>query len=187
LPHRLFIKTARLLLLGCCAAGMLAVAAVRAQSAAASETQVKAAFLYKFASFVEWPPGHFRTPADPLVIAVFGDDEVAGELEHLTQGRTIEGRPINVRRLRDPESAGRIHILFAGGSRESRAREVISAVKGPVLTVADGPVGGRPGPVLYFTHSEGRVRFGASLVAAAERGIKLSARLLAVAQQVEGR
>jgi hypothetical protein len=151
------------------------------------DSAVKAAFLYKFGSFVEWPPGAFASPAATLVIGVYGDDIVASELEQITEGRTIEGHPVHVRRVRGRDDLSTLHILFAGGARESRARELLEAVSGPVLTVADGPVGGDPGPVLFFTEDDGLVRFAASLPAAAAHGLKLSAKLLGVAQQVEGR
>ena len=147
---------------------------------------VKAAFLYKFGSFVEWPPGSFEAAA-PFVIGVFGDDAVAAELELITDGREIAGHPVQVRRVRDSHEADGVHMLFAGGPRESRARDLLSAVEGAVLTVAEGPIGGDPGPVLWFAQERGRVRFGASITAATARGLKLSAKLLAVAQHVEGR
>ncbi|HET8746895.1 MAG TPA: YfiR family protein [Ramlibacter sp.] len=148
---------------------------------------VKAAYLYKFGSFVEWPAGAFAGPHAPLVIGVYGDDAVASDLEQLTAGREVEGRPVSVLRVRDARDAFAVHILFAGGPRFARIRELIEAVRGPVLTVSDGPVGGNPGPVLYFTENEGRVRFSASLAAAAAHGLRLSAKLLGVAQNVEGR
>ena len=148
---------------------------------------VKAAYLYKFASFVEWPAGTFRGDGDPFVIGVYGDDAIASELEQLARGRGIEGRPVTVLRVRDAADAGRLHLLFAGGPRESRIRELVNSVRGPVLTVADVSVGGEPGPVLHFSEDGGRVRFHASLPAATARNLRLSARLLAVAQQVEGR
>nr|WP_283254454.1 YfiR family protein [Ramlibacter paludis] len=154
---------------------------------AARESAVKAAYLYKFGSFVEWPPGTFRGPEDPLVIGVWGDDAVASELDQLARGRSIEGHPVKVLRLREAEDANPLHILFAGGPREGRIRDVLAAVRGPVLTVADVPVGGNPGPVLHFTRDDGRVRFNASVSAAAARNLKLSAKLLAVALQVESR
>lgn len=152
----------------------------------ARESAVKAAFLYRFGSFVEWPVGAFRSPDAPFVIGVFGDEAVASELEQLTQGRAIGSHPVTVRRVHDSADLRNLHILFVGGQREQRAREMVEAVRGPVLTVADSPIGGEPGPVLYFTRDAGRVRFGASLPAASARGIKLNAKLLAVAQQVEG-
>jgi hypothetical protein len=168
-------------------AGMTAQAARAQALGAARDSAVKAAYLYKFGSFVEWPAGTFRGPADPFVIGVWGDDAVASELDELARGRTIEGHPVKVQRLRDAEDAAGLQILFAGGSRESRIRDLLAATRGPVLTVAGMPVGGTPGPVLQFTQEDGRVRFNASLTAAAARNLKLSAKLLAVALQVEGR
>jgi len=168
--------------------GLAWPAAVQGQGLGlARESAVKAAYLYKFGSFVEWPAGAFAGPQAPLVIGVYGDDAVAFELEQLTAGHAVEGRPVAVRRVRDAAEASSAHILFAGGSREARIRELVAAVRGPVLTVADGAVGGDPGPVLHFTQDEGRVRFAASLTAAAARGLRLSAKLLGVAQYVEGR
>ena len=182
-PRRAFLRVLPVL-----AAPALLCAPARAQPLGlARESAVKAAYLYKFASFVEWPQGTFRNPSEAFVIGVYGDDSVASELEQLARGRTIEGRSVTVLRLREPDTANQLHLLFAGGPRESRIREVLNAARGPVLTIADGPVGGQPGPVLHFSEEEGRVRFNASLTAAAARNLKLSAKLLAVAQQVEGR
>ncbi|MDB5752768.1 MAG: hypothetical protein JWP65_3189 [Ramlibacter sp.] len=179
---------ARVLLALCAAALLLANAPAAGQGLGlARVSAVKAAFLYKFGSFVEWPAGAFRAPGDPLVIAVFGDEAVASELEQITQGRRIESHPIVVRRVRDADDVGTPHILFAGGPRAARAHAVLAAVRGAVLTVGELPAAGRSGAVLDFTEDEGRVRFNASLTAATNRGLRLSARLLAVAQDVEGR
>lgn len=153
----------------------------------ARESAVKAAFLYKFCSFVEYPAGAFRAPTDPFVIAVYGDDGVASELEQITTGRTIDGRTIKVRRIYDGDILGTVHLLYAGGPRQGRAREIAAAARGPVLTVTDSPGSGSTGPVLYFSLEDGRVRFSASLTAAAARNLRLSSRLLTVALQVEGR
>jgi hypothetical protein len=150
------------------------------------ESAVKAAFLYKFGGFVEWPPGVFRSRDAPFVIGVYGDDAVAAELEQVTAGRDMAGHPVTVVRVRDAADVRGVHVLYAGGPRASRAREVLASARGAVLTVADSPLAGTD-PVLYFTQEEGRVRFVASLPAAAARGLKLSSKLLAVAQDVEGR
>ena len=178
----------RLLLALACPALLALAAAVHAQAlGTVRESAVKAAFLYKFGSFVEWPPGTFQSPEASFVIGVYGDDGVASELEQITDGRAVEGHPVRVLRVREREDLAALHILFAGGARASRARELLAAARGPVLTVADGAIGGDPGPVLFFTEEDGRVRFAASLPAAAARGLKLSSKLLAVAQKVEGR
>lgn len=180
---------ARLLFVLCAALLLAAPPPAQAQGLGVMRVSaVKAAFLYKFGSFVEWPAGAFRSPTDALVIGVFGDEAVASELEQITLGRRIENHPIVVRRVQDADDVPGLHMLFAGGTRDMRAREVLAAARGAVLTVADSASVGRAGAaVLAFTEDEGRVRFSASLTAATVRGLRLSARLLAVAQEVEGR
>lgn len=186
-------RRAILMALGALLAGRVPASALADAPAAeapvrgmARESAVKAAFLYRFGSFVEWPAAAFDGPAEPLVIGVFGDEAVAAELEDLAAGRRVEGRAIRVRRVRSTEGLGGLHILFVGGPQASRMREMLAAVRGPVLTVADAALGGEPA-VLHFVREGGRVRFGASLSAAQARGVQLSAKLLAVAQHVEGR
>jgi hypothetical protein len=158
----------------------------RAADQVASESAVKAAFLYKFASFVEWPPGAFK-PDAPLSIGVLGDEAVASDLEQMVAGRSFEGRPIAVRRLRDGDDAGAVQVLLVGRGRDARLREVVASTSGPVLVVSEQENGLRLGAVLNFVTDSGRVRFSASQAAAEGRGLRLSARLLSVAQAVEGR
>ncbi len=153
----------------------------------ARESAVKAAFLYKFAGFVEWPAGTFRRPDDPLVLGVAGAEAIAADLEQIAAGRSVEGRPVTVRRVRPGEPAGPVHVLLIGAGPESQVREQAAALAGPVLVVTEQPQGLGVGGVLNFITEGGRVRFAASLPAAEARGLKLSARLLAVAQSVEGR
>jgi len=154
----------------------------------ARDTAVKAAFLYKFASFVEWPPGTFATATQPLVIGVMGNDGVASDLEQVVQGRTVDGRPLVVRRLPDNSTAiAGVHVLFIGSRRDARLKDAINAAAGPVLIVTEQPGALAVGSVLNFVEDEGHVRFAASLLSADARKLKLSARLLAVAQDVEGR
>jgi hypothetical protein len=153
---------------------------------AARASAVKAAYLYKFADFVEWPAGTFQRPDQTLVIGVWDDDEVAADLEQLAGGRAPDVRPVSVRRVHDAASAGAVHVLFMGARRENRLREALDAVPGPVLIVTDQANALRLGSVLNFSAEAGRIRFGASLSSAEARNLKLSARLLAVAQLIEG-
>src|SRR4051812_39020772 len=103
----------------------LAMLAGPVQGAAQSpESALKAAFLYKFANFVEWPAGTFKRD-DALLIGVMGDEGVAGELEQLVAGRSFEGRPIAVRRLREGDDASGLHVLLVGAGRDARLREVV--------------------------------------------------------------
>ena len=172
-----------LTLLACLAAG-----AVRAQAGGAPrDSAVKAAFLYKFGSFVDWPAATFRGPSEPLVIGVLGEEAVAEELEQLAAGRSIEGRPLRIRTLRDGEAAGPIHILFVGALRAQRMRDLLATTPGPVLVVTQQDGALQAGGVINFVVDGARIRFDASLASAEARDLKLSARLLAVARHVEGK
>ncbi|MBC7940973.1 MAG: YfiR family protein [Chitinophagaceae bacterium] len=152
----------------------------------ARENAVKAAFLSKFAGFVDWPAGTPGRYGQPLVIGVMGSDSVAADLDQIIGASSADGSTVVVRRLRDGESPADLHVLFIGTSRETRVREMAAAVRGPVLIVTEHEDGLRLGGVLNFVVDGGRVRFTASVPAATARGLRLSARLLAVAQAVEG-
>jgi hypothetical protein len=171
------------LLLACCGwQGLLWAAA----PASASESAVKAAYLHRIVGLVEWPPGSFRGPDAPLVIAVAGNDAVAADLEQISTGRPVNGRQVAVRRLREGEPLEGAHVLVVGAGRDARVRELASAA-GPLLVVTEQENGHQLGGVLNFVIVGGRVRFTASLPQADSRGLRLSARLLEVAQAVEGR
>jgi hypothetical protein len=157
------------------------------QAPPARESAVKAAFLFKFTSFVEWPAGTFQRPDQPLVIGVLGAEEVAGDLEQMVAGRNVEGHPVQTRRISDAAGAAGAHVLYIGNRTDTRLRAAIDAVTGPVLIVSDQAGALRQGSVLNFAEEAGRVRFSASLPSAEARGLKLSSRLLEVAQNVEGR
>jgi hypothetical protein len=184
MPHQ---PDRRATLAALCCAALGCVRPVSAQPAVpARESAIKAAFLYKFPGFVEWPPAALRA-GEPLVIGAIGADAIASDLEQIVAGRTLDGRLVTVRRLREPELTQPLHVLMVGATREARVREITAAIGGPVLVVTEQDSGLRLGGVLNFVSEEGRVRFAASLPAAEARGLRLSARLLAVAQAVEGR
>jgi hypothetical protein len=177
-----------LLLCAAAAALLLPGTAARAQALpGVSENAVKAAFLLKFGSFVEWPAGTFARADQPLVIGISGDDAIAAELERLATGRSVDGHPLAVKRLAEGAPAAGVHILYLAARRDSRLQDALEAAAGPVLTVTSQPGALALGSVLNFMAHEGRVRFAASLTSAEARNLKLSARLLAVAQAVEGR
>ncbi len=177
-----------LCMLVCTAAALLLAIPARAQApAAVTESAVKAAFLLKFGSFVEWPAGTFARADQPLVIGISGDEAVAVELERLAAGHTIDGRPLVVKRVAEAAPAGGVHILYLGARRDARLREAMGSAPGPILIVTSQPGARALGSVLNFVVDAGRMRFNASITSAEARNLKLSARLLAVAQDVEGR
>ncbi len=150
------------------------------------ENSIKAAFLVKFASFVEWPPGTFARPAQPLVIGVSEDDDFQAALEQLIAGRTVDERPVVVRKIAEGAAPTGLHIIYLGTRRDSRLRELIQGIKGPVLIVTNQTQGLQAGSVINFSTEGGKVRFSASLAAAERHQLRLSARLLAVAQFIDG-
>ncbi|MDB5930169.1 MAG: hypothetical protein JWR60_1876 [Polaromonas sp.] len=149
------------------------------------ESAVKAAFLFKFCAFIEWPAGVFKRGDEPLLIGIAGDDSLAADLEQLLAGRTLEGRPVKALRVGSSEPSAGLHVLFLAYRPDAALREAIAAVSGPVLVVTEQPGALRPGSVINFSTLAGRVRFSVSLGAAKTRSLKLSSRLLAVAQDVE--
>ena len=146
----------------------------------AQEYEVKAAFLYKFPAFVEWPA---QKPG-PFVIAVAGAPDVAEELERLAKGHTINAHPIVVKPLAEGESAAGANVLFVGRDSGRLARLAAAVAGTPVLVVSEAPGALDQGSMINFVVSEDRVRFEVAVDAAERAGLRISPRLLAVAIDV---
>lgn len=157
-----------------------------AQANTALERQVKAAYLYKFASFVEWPEGSFARPDAPVVIGVAGADALAEQLEQTIAGHTANGRPLQVRRIRRGDSLAGIHMLFIAAQDKGLAQELLSASRGqPVLTVTDADESFGLGSMINFVIADERLRFEVSLKNATASRLKISARMLSAAYRVQ--
>jgi hypothetical protein len=157
-----------------------------AQAERPRESLVKAAFLHKFASFVEWPAGSFPRADSPLRIGIRGDDQVWRDLRVLAHDRDRDGRPVVVTRLAAGEPLDGYHILYLRAAVPARITELLAGVPEGVLTVADSDGAHPKGAVLSFFVEDGRVRFGVSMDAAARQKLHLSSRLLSVARSVQG-
>jgi hypothetical protein len=166
------------------AAGVLGPA--RAQPAGTVlERSVKAAFIYKFLGYTEFPASAFSEPASPVLIGVVGSDEMAAELSRIVAGRTVNNRPIAVRQYREGDTPALVHLLFVAGADSARAARVLrQAPPGPVLLVTECSNGLPAGSIINFRLVDERVRFDVSLEAADKNNIKLSSRLLTVANHV---
>jgi len=161
---------------------------VRAQSAVAGvplERRVKAAFLYKFLGYTDFPAGAFADAAAPLTIGVIGADGLAVELARVVAGRTVNGRTIEVRELRESDAGARVHLLFVGGTDPQRVARIVHQATGAMLVVTECDNGLQIGSVINFRIVDERVRFDVALDAAEKNGIKLSSRLLTVANRVQ--
>jgi hypothetical protein len=150
----------------------------------ALERRVKAAFLYKFLGYADFPAGSFADAATPVSIGVVGADDMAIELTRIAAGRLVGGRMITVRALREQDLAQPLHVLFVAGQDDARAARLLRAANAQ-LTVTECDGGLRSGSVINFTIVDDRVRFDVSLDAAEKKNVKLSSRLLTVANRVQ--
>jgi hypothetical protein len=182
---RLAVQAARLAAL----LGLLAIAGagpVHAQDNGALERRVKAAFLYKFTGYVDWADNAFASPTAPLVIGVMGDEALAAETVQIVAGRSIDGRPLAVRRVTLADLAAGVHMLFVARSETGRLAQILKALPpGPVLVVTESEETFPQGSAINFVLVDGRVRFDVAMDAAERRGARLSSRLLGVARSVK--
>jgi hypothetical protein len=165
------------------AAASLAALGPQAHAQQAPEATVKAAFLYKFAGYVEWPEGAFAAPDAPFVIGIVGAEEVAAELERLVPARTVLNRRVAVRRLKETESPRGVHLLFIGRA-EPNPRAFLRAPQHGALTVTESERGLEMGSSINFVALDDRVGFEVSLDAVEKNGLRISSRMLAVARRV---
>ena len=171
----------------CLLLALLAPLQAHAQGREFAEPTVKAAFLFKFAGYVEWPPQAFAASDSPIVIAVLGADDVAAELARIVPGRTVAGHPISVKRIAETDSLKGVHIVFVGRAASSRIAAVAKAAqRDGVLVVSDSAGALEEGSAINFVVDD-RVGFEVSLTAAERTGHRISARMLAVARRVVGR
>ena len=175
----------RRLLVKLIAAGALAGAAPPTPAQEPLESSVKAAYLFKFLGYVEWPGTSFAGSDGPQVIGVMGADAVLAELQQIVAGREINGRALVAKGVLPGDSIDGLHVLYIGATA-NLARVMRGLVGRPVLVVTDSPAGLAEGSALNFVLVDHRVRFEASPAAAERSGLKLSARLLAVAEHVAG-
>src|SRR5439155_3469348 len=132
-------------------AWLLAAGGGSAQDSSPSEYQVKAAFLFHFAKFVEWPPTAFAEPGSPLVIGVLGENPFGEVLQATVRGKSLNNRPLAVREVRTTSECTNCHILFISSSEKKRLPEILKGLQGSaVLTVSE---------IDRFTESGGIINF----------------------------
>jgi hypothetical protein len=147
-----------------------------------SEQAIKAAFLYKFLSYVEWPPAVLRGGSSPIVLGVLGDDDMASQLRASVGKRRIGQHPIEVRRVTEGNALDGVQLLFVGaGGTAALARLAPQAQRRSVLVVTDFDHALEEGSVINLVVVDNRVRFEVSLESAERSNLKLSSRMLAVA------
>jgi hypothetical protein len=164
---------------------LLAAPCLHAQQPKANEFQVKAAYLYNFGRFVEWPDQSGTDRNDSFEICVLGADPFGPALDATLAGETIGGKSVMAKRISKPEDVNSCRILFISSSEESHLKEVLAALdKTRVLTVSDIPRFSERGGMIGFVLEGNRIRFDVNLASAQGVGLTLSSELLKVATSV---
>jgi hypothetical protein len=148
------------------------------------EYQVKAAFLHKFAKFVEWPSIVFSSESDPFMLCVSGKDPFGKALDTL-QDKTIGKRKFVIKRLQSIEDARECHILFISSSEKAALQQILKAVRNKqTLTVGDTEGFAQSGVMINFTMQEGKVQFEVNPQAIRQAGLTVSSQLLKVSKVI---
>jgi hypothetical protein len=152
-----------------------------------TEDAVKAAFIPKFARYVQWPAQVHPGPREPVQLCVIGEDQFGNLIDRAAASEQVDGRTVAVRRLADAAGSEACHLAFVRGGNAQETRQMLFAMRGqPVLTITDSRAGATRG-MIHFTVAGGRVRFFIDQAEAQAHGLSISSRLLALALGVRQR
>jgi len=157
------------------AAGPVAV------SAQGLEYEVKAAFVFNFIQFVQWPATMSQTSA-PIRVCLYGENPFGQTLERTVQGEQVNGRSIEIEIVAVDAPLTQCHVLFVPQSQSDIEGVAVRAARGPILTIGESPDFIKAGGMINLFVEQGRVRFDVNLAATAARELSLSSRLLRVAR-----
>jgi hypothetical protein len=153
-----------------------------------NESQIKAIYLYKFSAHVEWPQSAFSQDDSPFVIGIIGSEEVAAELSMLSNGQQLNNRTIRVRTIKIGEVINDVHVLFIDQRESNNLEALLTNLQlTPVLIVTEKNGALSAGSIINFVPVDDHIRFEISLISADINNLKISSRLLSVAQKIEVR
>jgi len=148
-------------------------------SAAPSEHQVKAVFLFNFSRFVEWPPSAFSSADAPFVIGVYGRDPFGSDLDEVVRGESVNGRRLVVRRMQTVAETAGCHILFIPESERAQLGEILKVLKErSTLIVSDVDGVSRPGAMIRLVTQNDRIKLRIDAEATRAAGLIVSSKLL---------
>jgi uncharacterized protein DUF4154 len=167
------------------AAGLAPEAPLPAQTKAAGEYEVKAAFLYNFARYVEWPPDKLPTAGEAFVVTVLGEDPFGDTLDAIVRDRTIHDRRLTVRRVARVEDVGGSQILFISRSEAEDLPRILQRLEAaPILTVGETAQFAERGGMIRFRRDGERIAFDINLASTERAGLRISSQLLKLARIV---
>jgi hypothetical protein len=178
LAHRFTGRCLRMLTAICSAVVASCVFVASVQAAQANEYQVKAAFLFNFAKFVEWPANAFSNTTTPFVIGVLGHDPFGSYLDDIVRGERVNNRPLTVQRYRQVGEIKDCQILFISRSESDHIDQIISSLKYRKILVVTDANGGNSGVIIRFVNEGNRIRFKIDVQAAKAANLVISSKLL---------
>jgi hypothetical protein len=151
----------------------------------ADEYQVKAAYMYNLAKFVDWPPDAFETPSQPIVFCVLGQTPLSRPLEDALAGKVVGQRPLVFRQIGEASQAGECKVLFINLSDKKRLQQTLDQVKSlHALTVGEAEGFTEAGGICRFLLEAGKVRLEFNLDATDEAKLRVSSKLLSLGRTV---
>jgi hypothetical protein len=157
-------------------------------NAESAEYLLKLAFLYNFAKFVEWPADAFRSPDAPLAICIVGHNPFSLDVENELRTRPVGGHPVEFVVAKPTDTLNMCHIVFIPVTEKDQAARIVRSLKGSVaLTVGESEGFAVRGGMVNFTVEGGKVRFEINRHAADRAGLKISSKLLSLANVVTER
>jgi hypothetical protein len=160
--------------------------AVHGENPVSKEYAIKAAFLYNFAKFVDWPIKVDET-SNPFVVCILGDNPFGSSLEKL-EGKGVRGRKFKVRYIKKAKEIGSCNIVYVSRSKRDDLGDILTSLrKQSVLTVGDMEGFAQRGGIINFVMKERKVGFEINLDASARAGLKISSKLLKLAKIVDGK
>ena len=164
---------------------LLCTSAGRAQDV--TESSLKAAFVYNFAKFTEWPADVLSPTATTFAACVLGDSPTRDALARIVKGRQLSGRTISVSEVQLGVGLRSCHLLYMSGVTKTQITAIVAAVRGaPVLTISDIDDFALGGGIAQMFVENGKVRFDINLDVAKESRLQLSSKLLALAAHLRG-
>jgi hypothetical protein len=158
---------------------LLAAQCVDAREAGPTEYQIKAAFLYSLAKFIEWP-----ADAGTLNLCILGEDHFGKDIDSIV-GKTVAGKKLSARRIRSAQDIKQCRILFIASLENERLADILWAAQGlNILTVSDTDGYAERGVIINFYTEQNKIRFEINRDAAERSGLKISSKLFDLARIV---
>lgn len=150
------------------------------------ELRVKAAFVYNFIQFTQWPADAFADDTAPIVVGILGPDPLKGAMQQAVQGKTVGGREIKVKHGASLQEIGACQVLYVGAAHKDKVPDLLKDLaNAPTLTVGETDNMTTSGGIIRFFLEDNRLRFEINLPAAQKRNLQFSSKLLKLARVVE--